>query len=224
MKLFWGGCDLEIELKEGDLAGICIENTFMFRRFTESLWNQANGIESEIFLTQGEKPIRLNKEGCVIFTPYSVDVNERKIINRVYGEMQEIADMNFYTQQSGINSAVVSLLDEIGTHLSYPLDYSLNLDFQQLLKAYGVKLEMKDTELIERVVNYIRLSHQVLGTIIFVFVHFRDYFTQEELFRLKEMIQYEQITFLMIESSVNLEEATNEKWWIVDKDLCIIDI
>jgi CRISPR-associated protein Csn2 len=224
VKIFWGECDLEIEIYEGDLAGICIENPTMFRRFTESLWNQANGAEGEIFLTQGEKPIRLNKEVCVIFNPYSVDVNERKIINRVYSEMQEISDMNYYTQQSKINSAVVSLLDEIGVHLPYPLDYSLNLDFQQLLKIYGVKIEMHDTELIDRVVNYIRLSHQVLGTFIFVFVHFRAYFTQEELSRLREMILYEQIAVLMIENNVNLAESINEKWWIVDNDLCIIEI
>jgi CRISPR-associated protein Csn2 len=224
VKLFWGGCDLEIEIHEGDFAGVCIENPMMFRQFTESLWNQANGVEGEIFLTQGEKSIKLNKEGCVIFNPYSVDVNERKIITRIYGEIQEIAEMHFYTQQSEIHSAIVSLLDEIGVHFPYPLDYSLNLDFQQLLKMYGVKIEMHDTELIDRVVNYIRLSHQILGTFIFVFVHFRAYFTQEELSRLKEMIQYEQITVLMIENNVNPEDTKNEKWWIVDKDLCIIEI
>jgi CRISPR-associated protein Csn2 len=222
MKLFFGGCDLEIEIKEGDMAGVCIENPLMFRRFAENLWNQANGVEGEIFLTKGEKPLRLNKEGSVIFNPYSLDVNERKIINHMYAEMQEIADMNFYTQQSDINSAVVSLLDEIGAHLPYPLDYSLNLDLQQLLKIYGVKIEIHNTELIDRVVNYIRLSHQILGMVIFV--NFRAYFTQEEISGLREMIQYEQIAVLMIENNVNLEHTKNEKWWVVDKDLCIIEI
>jgi CRISPR type II-A-associated protein Csn2 len=151
-------------------------------------------------------------------------VNERKIINRVYSEMQEIADTNLYVQQSDINSAVVSLLDEIGTHLPYPLDYSLNLDFQQLLKIYSVKIEMMDSDLIDRVVNYIRLSHQILGTGIFIFINFRAYFTQKELSGLREMVQYEQITVLMVENNVNFDEGVNEKWWIVDKDLCIIEI
>jgi CRISPR-associated protein Csn2 len=215
MKLFFGGCDLEIEIEEGDLFGLCI---------TENLWNQANGIDGEIFLTKGDKSLKLNKEGSVIFNPYSLDVNERKIINRVYSEMQEIADTNLYEQQSDINSDVVSLLDEIGTHFPYPLDYSLNLDFQQLLKIYSVKIEMIDSDLIDRVVNYIRLSHQILGTGIFIFINFRTYFTQKELSGLREMVQYEQITVLMVENNVNFDEGVNEKWWIVDKDLCIIEI
>jgi CRISPR type II-A-associated protein Csn2 len=112
----------------------------------------------------------------------------------------------------------------VETHLPYPLDYSLNLDFPQLLKIYGVKIEMQDTELIERVVNYMRLSHQVLGTILFVFVHFRDYFTEEELSRLNEMTRYEQISVLMIENSMRSDDSLNEKWWIVDSDSCIIEV
>jgi CRISPR type II-A-associated protein Csn2 len=151
-------------------------------------------------------------------------VNEKKIINRVYNDIQELVEQNFYMQTAEINSAVVELLDEVETHLPYPLDYSLNLDFPQLLKIYGVKLEMQDTELIERVVNYMRLSHQVLGTILFVFVHFRDYFTEEELSRLNEMTRYEQISVLMIENSMRSDDSLNEKWWIVDQDSCIIEV
>jgi CRISPR-associated protein Csn2 len=224
MKLLFEECGLEADIHEGNLAGICMEDPILFRRFTESLWNQANGMEGEIFLTQGDKQIKLNKEGCVIFNPYSVDVNEKKIINRIYSEIQETVEQNFYVQKSEINSAVVALLDEVDTHLPYPLDYSLNLDFQQLLKMYGVKIEMQDTELMERIVNYIRLSHQVLGTTLFIFVHFRDYFSQGELSRLNEMIRYEQIAVLMVENTLNPEKSVNEKWWIVDKDSCIIEV
>lgn len=215
---------MEADIGEENLVGICIENPILFRRFTENLWKQANGMEGEIFLTQGNKQIKLNKEGCVIFNLYSVDVNEKKIINRVYNDIQELVEQNFYMQTAEINSAVVELLDEVETHLPYPLDYSLNLDFPQLLKIYGVKLEMQDTELIERVVNYMRLSHQVLGTILFVFVHFRDYFTEEELSRLNEMTRYEQISVLMIENSMRSDDSLNEKWWIVDQDSCIIEV
>jgi CRISPR-associated protein Csn2 len=224
MRLLFEACNLEIEIREGQLTGICIENSEMFRRLTESLWNQANAMEGEIFLTQGDKALKLTKEGSVIFNPYSIDVNEKKILSHIYSEIQEVVNVDFYVQKNEINSAVVSLLDEAASCLPYPLEYSLELDVIQLLKIYGVKIEMQDTELIERVVNYIRLSHQVLGTVLFVFVHFRNYFSQEELSKLKEMIQYEQISVLMIENMVDLKETVNEKWWIVDQDLCMIEV
>jgi CRISPR-associated protein Csn2 len=224
MRLLYEACGLEIEIGEGEITGICIENSVMFRKFTENLWNQASAVEGEIFLTQGDKAVRLNKEGCVLFHPYLVDVNEKKILSHIYDEIQEIINVDFYEKGCAINSSIVSLLDEVGSHLPYPMGYSLTLDFQQLLKLYGVKIEMQDSELIERIVNYIRLSHQVLGTVLFVFVQFRNYFSPEELEKLKEMIQYEQISILMVENVIHMGDNIKEKWWIVDKDLCIIEM
>jgi CRISPR-associated protein Csn2 len=224
MRLFYETCNLEIEIPDGGFVGICIEDPVMFRHFTENLWRQANALEGEIFLTQGEKAIKLNKEGCVIFNPYSLDVNEKKILNHIYGELQEIVELDYYVKKSEIDSAILSLLDEVTEHLPYPLEYALNIDFQQLLKLYGVKVDMQDTDLMERVINYIRLSHQVMGTGLFIFVHFRDYFNREELLKIKEMIQYEQISVLMVENMVDTEKTLNEKWWIIDRDRCMIEV
>jgi CRISPR-associated protein Csn2 len=224
MRISYRGCGLEMELQEGELAGICMESSFMFRNFTEQLWNQSNDMEGEIFLSKGDKALKWNKEVFVNFNPYSVDLNEKKILSRVYGEMQEIADLDFYAKKSEINTAVVSMLDEIDSRLPYPLQYTLELDFQQLLKVYGVKVESRDTELIERVADYIRLAHQTLGTVLFIFVHFKDYFSRDELSGLREMIQYEQVAVLLVENMIQPEEHVNEKWWIIDKDSCIIEI
>lgn len=224
MRLVFNQCNLEIQIDEGELAGICIENPAMFRSFTENLWNQANGIDGEICLSNGDKSLKLNKDCGIVFNPYSVDVNEKKIISHIYSEIQEIVNQDYFDKRNEINSNIVSMLDKIDDRLPYSLGYSLELDVTQLLKMYGVKVEMQDTALIDRVVNYIKLSHQVLGTAVFVFVHFKDYYTAEELSRFIEMVKYEQISVLMVENVVDLEETSGEKWWIVDRDLCIIEI
>jgi CRISPR-associated protein Csn2 len=224
MKLFYNVCDLEIEIKEGCMTGIVFDNPAMFRTFVENLWNQTNGMEGEISLTKGDKPVKLQKEGCVIFNPYAIDLNDKKILSHIYNEMKELVEHDFYVRKSEINASIVSLLDDLEPHFPYPLVYSLELDFTQLLKVYGVKIELQCEELVERLVNYVRLVHQVLGTELFIFIHLEDYFNRDELKKLEEMILYEQISILLIENRVDMEEKENQKWWIVDKDSCIIEI
>jgi CRISPR-associated protein Csn2 len=213
-----------MELSEGSIAGISFENPVLFRSFTENLWKQSNGMDGEIYLTKGDKPVKLHKEGCVVFNPYDIDVNDKKVLNHIYSEMQELAEQDCYVKKAEINAAIVSLLDELETSLPYPLEYSLELDFSQLLKLYGVKVEMQCAGLMERVVCYIRLIHQVLGVELFIFVHFLDYFSLEEVEQLEEMVRYEQIFVLLIENKVSPEKFTNQKWWILDGDSCIIEI
>lgn len=224
MKFFFDTCGLEADIKECGMTGISIENPVMFRRLTESLWNQSNGLNGELYITCKDKAIKLNKDVCVIFNPYSIDVNEKKIINRIYSEMNDITEQEYMVRKADINSSIVTLLDEISEHLPYPLEYSLDLDFQQLLKLYGVRIEMKDIELAERIVDYIRIAHQVLGISVFIFVHFRDYFSNEEIRGFEEMASYEQVSLIMIENRVELTGNEDEKWWIIDKDSCIIEI
>jgi CRISPR-associated protein Csn2 len=224
MRLYFEPGNLEMEMHEGSVNGISFENPAMFREFTENLWNQFNGEEGKIFLTKGNKQIKLNKEGSVIFNPYSIDVNDRKILNHIYEEMQEIAEQDCYVKKTEINAAIISLLDELEGRLPYPLEYSLELDFSQLLKLYGVKIETQCSELLERMIDYMRLLHQTLGVDLFVFVHLNDYFSVEEIEKLEEMIRYEQIFLLIVENKVCVEEFQNQKWWIIDKDSCIIEI
>jgi CRISPR-associated protein Csn2 len=213
-----------MKMSEGHMTGICLEDPVMFRKFTENLWNQSNGEAGEIYITEGDRSIKLQKEGCVILNPYVIDVNEKKILSHIYEEMQEEMELDYYERGSEINRAIVSLLDDLENRLPYPLEYSLDLDFHQLLKLYGVKVESTSHELLEKIINYIRLAHQVLGVNFFAFVQLRNYFNTEELKKLREMISYEQIYVLMVENIVEIDEQTNQKWWIVDRDSCIIEI
>jgi CRISPR-associated protein Csn2 len=222
--MHYGACNLEMEIGEGSMAGISFEDPAMFRSFAENLWNQANGADGEIYLTKGDKSVKLQKEGHVIFNPYSIDINDRKILSHIYEEMLEVSEQEYYSSKSEINRSIVALLDALEEKMPYPLEYSLELDFLQMLKLYGVKIEMQGEELMERLVNYIRLLHQVLGMEIFVFVHLMDYFSWEEMDKLEEMIRYEQISVLIVENKIRQEDSVHHKWWIVDRDSCIIEL
>ena len=96
------------------------------------------------------------------------------------------------------------------------------MDFLQILKAYTVRIDNQETELVNRIVNYVKLTHQILGIKVFVFVHFKDYFTIDEMEQMEETLMYEGVVVLLIESSI--ENISKLKWWVIDNDNCLIEI
>jgi CRISPR-associated protein Csn2 len=224
MKLYYAPCGLEIGFDMGQICGVSIENVNSWRNFIESLWVQANGDAGNIFITDKDKEVKVDKDVSVIFNPFSLDVNDKKIISKLYVEMKNITEQDMYVQKMELNSDIVNLLDEINARISYPIEFNLELDIQQLFKLYNVKINMHDASLIERISNYVKLAHQILGIKIFVFVHLKQYLSDEEWGYFNEMIVYEQVAVLLLENSVLMSEALNEKWWIIDADNCIISI
>lgn len=75
----------------------------------------------------------------------------------------------------------------------------------------------------EHIVDYVKLGHQVLGIKLYVFLHLKDYLSEEDLEKLYEMVAYEQISVLLLESKM-IDKLPQEQWWIVDADNCIIEI
>ena len=174
-------------------------------------------------MSNGDKSVHLDKGVSVVFNPFSIDVNEKKILTKLMSEMQVISETELYVQKAELNAAIISLLDEINLRMPYPMTYSLDLDIQQLLKAYSVKVDMQSTSFMEHIVDYVKLGHQVLGIKLYVFLHLKDYLSEEDLEKLYEMVAYEQISVLLLESKM-IDKLPQEQWWIVDADNCIIEI
>lgn len=223
MRLCYAPCGLEISIPEGGMSGICLENPMTMQKIVSSLWRQSNGEVGDIFITDGDKSISLNKDVNMIFNPFSLDVNERKILTKIMGEMQVIGETELYLEMTELNATIITFLDEINQRIPYPLTYSLNLDVQQILKSYAVKIDMQSESLSGRIVNYMRLGHQILGVRLFVFLHLRDYLSRDDLEKMYEMVAYEQISVLLLESRV-ADKLPQERWWIIDADNCIIEI
>lgn len=223
MRLYYEPCNLDLELEEGKTYGVAIENPVLYRTFIENVHNQINGMEGDIYLTKKGKEIKFDKELTVVFNPFALDVNEKRVIAKLYSEMKDIANEEFYSQQKKINSEILSFLDTICTKTFYPINFSLDLDILQLLKMYSVKIDNTTNGLAEQIAFYIKLTHQILGIKVFLFIHLCDFLTNSELKSLSEMVTYEKVVMLDIETR-DKKQHLDCKWWIVDFDNCIIEL
>lgn len=212
---------LEVELMENECLVLQIENAAVMRDLIQSIWNQMNGKEGTISILNNGKVLKFDKTVELITNIFDVDINNRKILNKLLLEIADVANDVMAENTADINSKLTGYIDELTEHIPYPVDYNLDMDITSILKAYDVRIRPDCDDTLEYIINYIKLSKQICGIEIFVFSHLKDYFTGEELRQLYEAAAYEKAFLVLIESG-DKASTIGEKRVIIDKDKCII--
>ena len=87
MKLINTKYNLDIELVENRVTIISVENPLAYREILENVWNQVMGQEGDFILSDGDKIKNISKEVECIFNLFDTDFNSKKIISKLYQEL-----------------------------------------------------------------------------------------------------------------------------------------
>ena len=221
MKLIYPEALLEMTLTPQNPVVLTLESPQIYSDFVGNMWSQTNGQEGNLRLLEKDKELKIAKEICFILNPFAVNCNDRKILSKVYEELAVRTDEVLAEEKTEINAALVEFLDKLLLQEPYHLEAGLELDVQGLLKLYNVHMEYEGETLLERIIDYLRLMHQVCKIKAVVFIGLKAYLAEEELQQLYEFTLYEQIDILLIESTVR-PALGNETGIIVDRELCVI--
>lgn len=224
MRLVFAKYDLELNMELFSPTVLVIENPEVYSTIVESLWRQSNGKEGLACLSESGKILKLDKKMVFNVNPFSISCNDKKILNRIYSELDEIAGEHYLLQINEINQKIVDLFDSAFGKVPYALTSELDLSLPALLKAYDVRIDEEDTDMLERMVTYIRLLHQVSGVEVFGFTNLKQFLSTSQLEYLYQACEYEQVHLIDVEGSDIGEKNSAEKCIIVDKDLCVIEI
>ena len=219
MRMVYADSGIDIELVENCVNTITIEAPSMFRSMVGDLWEQTNGGEGKWIISEAEKELKLSKICEVIVNPFAIDVNDRKMVGVLCEEIKTIADSEQYEYTSRIQTEIYSYLESLISSLPYSLSCDLELDLIALLKSYHIRLD--EFSGIERIINYMKLRHQVIGTRVFVWVNGKNYFSEDELEEIYKEAFYEKIQIVVLEA-VETKRSVFEESLIFDKDFCII--
>ncbi|MBQ2982011.1 MAG: type II-A CRISPR-associated protein Csn2 [Lachnospiraceae bacterium] len=223
MKLVNKFYNLEIEFIENQVTVITVENPEAYSKIVGAIWNQVNGNEGDFVLSEREKIKNISKEVDCIINPFSLDCNNKKIVTHLYQELKIQADNTMQEELSLLNVNIMKFLDKLLLSVPYQTTYEFNIEMINLLKAYNVGIEMYADKLIDIIVEYLKVMSQLCNINVFVFIDLKHYLSEEHLEQLYQEIFYLKIYLVIIEpaQTVRLE---NEKCWIIDNDLCIIDL
>lgn len=223
MKLIHSGYQLELSLRENQVTVLTVENKDAYRTLVSDLWNQVEGGEGEIILSDGEKIKKISKEMELVVNPFGLDCNNRKVISKLHQELKEVSDELLIQEAAEVNKNIVEYLDKIVQYVPYAIDFEVDLDMNALLKMYDVRISCLGENLLEKIIEYMRTMSRICNVRIFVFVGLKQYLTIDELEQLYEFVIYEKIHLICIESMFT-KCLNSERCWILDEDLCIIEM
>lgn len=223
MKLIHSGYQLELHLHENKVTVLTVENKEAYRTLIADLWNQAEGGEGEILLSDGENIKKIAKDVEVVVNPFGLDCNNRKVISKLHQELKRVSDELLVPEFAEVNKHIVEYLEKMVQLVPYAIEFETDLDVSALLKIYNIRMNCLCENVLEKIVEYLRIMSKICNIQIFVFVGLKQYLTSEELEQLYEFVTYEKIHLICIESMFT-KKISGENGWILDEDLCIINI
>lgn len=199
-----------------------IENANDFSSYIQEMMKQCRGEEGRFVLSQGEKELDFVKGVEVIFDLFSADCNDRRILNKMYAQLEQLAyGEQFFVQTQELAQRLQSYVMNLEQETEYILNVEQSMDFAAIMKALGVKFETLEVTFFERLIRYMKLMASVLKKRLFVLVNARSFLSNEQLEMLMEELKYQDWKILFLESCAR-DCIPGVPRCIMDKDHCII--
>lgn len=211
-----------LEIKFKTINTLVIEDTRYFSIFLKGLI-EATEIESDEFeLIEDYKTVAMTKYIEIIFDIFNLEANSANILKKMYAELEE--DLNtqeVYTKKVELESIIANITDE----LIYRSRFSLKageINYQNLFKAIEIEFDYEKNSVLEKLIEYIKVTSELLKTKLYIIVNLDSFLSEEELFELEKFVIYNDIKVLAIQNAIRREVKPSENLKIVDKDLCEI--
>ena len=112
-----------------------------------------------------------------------------------------------------------NLLDK----MMYSVSYDMNIDTMSLIKFLDVKVDIQTDKLIDSIIEYIKLLHDLCKIEVVVLVNIKTYLSKKELLYLYQEALYQKVHLILLEATLT-EQIDYEKIVIIDTDRCVINI
>ena len=223
MKLVHAEYGIEIELKENQILVLVVESPEKLSELIQELYLSKQGGEGKFLLSEADKLLNMGKFLELVVNPFAIDVNEKRIVQKLYQEIESQVQEQLVLETAEIHSRLISYLEEIAGKVTYPVIFDLEQNVLGLMKTYNVRLETESITMLEKLVEYFRLLHQLCRVEVIVCVNLKSYLSEVELRQLYETVFYEKIALILLEN-VQREKVDGERICIMDRDWCIIDL
>lgn len=216
--------DMEMQIQFDVLSGCewIIEPPESFARYVEELYAQSEGAEGRFVLSESDRELAVSKSAEVIINPFSVNINDKKVINKLYAELSETAygeEMFLKTQE------LTAYLQNYFLHLEHlqvhMLEADLEIDMTALFKAMGVRLCNFANDFFENLNQYVKILAELMRKKLIVFVNVGSYLSEVQIEQLLETASYHEIAVLFMESRQK-SFSNKVRQYIIDSDYCEI--
>ena len=208
-------------LSENVLYTIVIESPALMCQFIEDLYSTLNTSDDSFSLFLGEKKLNVPKIVDFIYNPFGIELNQKKIITKIYQQMEGTAeDAEFFQETLEMKNMLNKYVSGLLAVTELPLVYDYNFQVSKLLSGLGISLD-QEISLLDRLLQYVDLYNKILGVELFIFYGLSNLFSQSDIEQFAKEVAYKKIYLVLLENSLK-DWFPKEKIKVVDKDLCVV--
>lgn len=214
--------ETSFELKNDVVNTLVIENRELFISFIKQLYIEMSTEEGKIILQDELKELSFNKYAELMIDPFAIDPNNAKNLKKLYERIiKNSSNEEIYEKRLVFENILKDYLEEIVFLSDYELIYD-NIDYQNIFKAVNLHIDTETKNLASMIIDYMRISSDLSGTKLFIFVNLDNFLTDEDLIELQNFISYNNIIVFCLQNQLNRKLIENENLRIIDEDLCEI--
>ena len=222
MKLVNALTGLNIELCENQVNVIVIESPEVLTEYISELKRQILGEDGQFVLS--DKDIcRIDKMVEMIIDPWTIDFNSKRIKTKLLQLVKEEADEYFYDRFIETKGMICQYAENILDKMIYSVSYDMNIDTLSLIKFLDVKVDIQTDKLIDSIIEYIKLLHDLCKIEVVILVNIKTYLSKTEILYLYQEASYQKVHLILLEATLT-EQVECEKIVIIDADKCVINI
>lgn len=214
--------DNSFELKSEVINTLVIENRELFISFIKQLHIEMSTEEGKIILQDDLKELSFKKYAELIIDPFTLDPNNVKNLKKLYEKIiDNSSNEEIYEKRLVFENVLKDYIEEIVFSSDYELIYD-SLDYQNIFKAVNLHINTEANNLTSMIIDYIRISSDLTGTKLFIFVNIDNFLTDADLIELQNFICYNNIIVFCLQNQLKRKLIENENLRIIDEDLCEI--
>lgn len=223
MKLVYSDWKAQIEFSEKESIWVInLEDPAYFSKIIAEFIEQCGGSNGKFVLSSEDRLLDFSKISEIVLSPFQLDFKSRKIQTGILKQMVEIANGDEYLNTQEICTAILQYAYRVSDHLEYDIAFDENIDATQIFKMVNFKADHGQTDVLEKLTDYICIVRRVLDLQLIVIVGLHNYLSKQELELFYKTAMLNKVSLLLLENGHEDEKISCEKWLTIDRDLCEI--
>lgn len=208
-----------LDFTSGKIPTLVIENPAFLRQFMMELYAQTEGEEGSFVLSDKGKNLEISAWIEVMDHCLNFQLNTKSLLGKIQTALERTAVNDlFFLKTIELLQSVEQYMDELA------FTYDCDLVYQRctaagLIKAMSVHIRDAYDDPLERLLDYMELVREFDQDKLFVLLHLRSYFTEEQTARFLKTVVDHGYRVLLVDSQ-DYEKLPEENRITIDKDLC----
>ena len=210
------------EIKSKTINTLVIEDTKYFSKFINAFIGAVNKENEEFELIEDFKKVDITKCTEIIFDLFKIEANNSNILKKLYTELEnDLNSEEMYTRKIDMESMLANIADDLMYRSRFSLSSS-EMDYQNLFKAMSIEFDYEKTSIVERLIEYIKVTTELLDKKLFVIINLDSFLSEDDLLELQKFLCYNEVKVLALQNNITREVKSCENLRILDRDLCEI--